>query len=513
MTEEEKMLNQENKVNASVITSYNDVPYFILDEDMSNSAKESYIQEMNEIKGFYEAYKQGADFVTEGSNGDYVPSATKFKKAANIINKEARFLFANPVTFNVNIDDVSGENKSQNDILQKYLDNVLKKNNISGKLLKGAKDCLIAKRIGIILNFNGNGISINVLKANEFTFETTGKGIEDLTKFVAFYNMNDSNNKVEQRWFKKVYTLENDIAYVEEKIYDGLGNELKQVLKKTKTKFNRIPAAVILNDALTGDIKGRSEIQQILDYEKLYSKLANGDVDAERKTMNPIRYTIDASQESSKNLSSAAGSYWDLQSDEDKPEIHQAKAGLLEVSMNYSGALKTTLDRVENQMYAELDVPNINSEKLQGVITSGKALQCLYWDLTVRCDEKMLDWKYALEYICDCIIEGGKLYPNSISRYINEASIPDIPYEFLITNNYPLPEDENEEKEMDLAEINSNVMSRKAYLKKWRNLTDKEADEEINQIKIEKDLLENSELSNMVEETNLNDDLMDNFDE
>jgi hypothetical protein len=35
-------------------------------------------------------------------------------------------------------------------------------------------------------------------------------------------------------------------------------------------------------------------------------------------------------------------------------------------------------------------------------------------------------------------------------------------------------------------------MSRKAYLKKWRKLSDKEAEEEILQIKAEQDLLDNS---------------------
>ena len=37
-------------------------------------------------------------------------------------------------------------------------------------------------------------------------------------------------------------------------------------------------------------------------------------------------------------------------------------------------------------------------------------------------------------------------------------------------------------------------MSRKAYLKKWRKLSDKEADEELQQIKVEQDLFEKSVL-------------------
>ena len=46
--------------------------------------------------------------------------------------------------------------------------------------------------------------------------------------------------------------------------------------------------------------------------------------------------------------------------------------------MHYSNPLKVTLDRIENEMFAELDVPNINSEQLAGVITSGKTIEALY---------------------------------------------------------------------------------------------------------------------------------------
>ena len=207
-----------------------------------------------------------------------------------------------------------------------------------------------------------------------------------------------------------------------------------------------IPASVILNDGLIGDTKGKSEIASLLDEEGIYSKLANADIDIERKGMNPVAFTVDASENSTKNLTRAPGAYWDLQSDYDSPmdNPHQAKAGLLEPSMNYSEALKTTLDRIENEMYSQVDVPNINSEKLMGVITSGKTISALYWGLVVRCDEKMLTWVPALTHIARMIIEGGKVYPECIKRYTQET-LPDIEYDILVENNYPLPEDQAEE--------------------------------------------------------------------
>ena len=496
MSEEEKMLQQEEVQNIDVITAYNNVPYSVISDDLSPSRKSVYTAELNEIIGYYEAYKKGEGFVTEGANNNYIPSMTRYKKAASIINKEARFLFANPPTFNLNMDDMADDAKENNTILQDFLDKVLEKNSFNGKLLKAAKDCFIGKRIAIVLNFNSTeGITITFLNSLEFIYETSGSSNGELTKIVTFYNMVDTLHKQDQRWFKKCYSLEEDGVYVEENIYDGLGNLVEEVTEKRKTLFTYIPAVVVLNDGLTGETRGESELGSLLGYESTYSKLANADIDAGRKSMNPIRYTIDASSGSTANLSTSPGSYWDLQSDDEKSDIRQAQVGLLEPAMNYSAALKATLDRLENTMYSEVDVPNINSEQLQGVITSGKTLKALYWGLIVRCDEKMItSWSAALHFVAETIIEGGKLYPNSIHKYTLATTLPRIPYQITVENNYPLPEDEEEEKNMDLAEINAQTMSRKAYLKKWRKLSDKEADDELNQIKLEQDLFDNSQI-------------------
>lgn len=491
MSEEQIMIEQESK-KVETITSYNNVPYFIIEQDLEELNRELYQEEARQINELYRIYRTGEEFSTEGSNADYVPSQTKFKKASSIINKEARFLFANPPTFNVNLDDVDGTLKDQNAIIQDYLDKVLKKNMFNDKLLKGAKDCLIGKRIAIMLNFNEeSGISITFLNSLEFIADISKDGM--LNKIVTFHNKVQTGVKTDQRWFKKTYTMIDGIAYVEENLYDGLGELIEEVTPMRPTKFTYIPAVVILNDGLTGETFGESEINYLIEKGSVYNKLANGDIDALRKNMNPTRYTIDASQESTSNLSIAPGSFWDLQSDDDKAIERQAQAGVLEPSMSYSQALKTTLDRIESSMYADVDVPNLSNENLQGLITSGKTLKALYWGLTVRCDEKMLAWGPALEYIAEALIEGAKLYPESAERYTLKE-VPDIMYEIKVENNYPLPEDEEEEKNMDLAEIQSNVMSRKSYLKKWRKLNDKEADEELEQIKKEMDLFENSQL-------------------
>jgi hypothetical protein len=55
-----------------------------------------------------------------------------------------------------------------------------------------------------------------------------------------------------------------------------------------------------------------------------------------------------------------------------------------------------------------------------------------------------------------------------------------------------LPTDEQEEKAIDIQEVTAQVMSRKSYMKKWRGLTDEEVQEELEQIALERQMLEDT---------------------
>lgn len=273
-------------------------------------------------------------------------------------------------------------------------------------------------------------------------------------------------------------------------MYDGRGALIEDVTEYQPTLMNIIPASIFINDGLTGEDDGESEVEILQWYEEYYSKLSNADMDSERKSMNPIRYTVDMESNSTKNLSSSAGSQWDLGSDQNLDNAHPM-VGMLEPSMNYSGALKTTLDRIKTVGYEQVDMPNITLESMQGAITSGKALKAIYWPLIVRCKEKMKMWGPQLRNLVHIIIQGAMVYPGCIAQYTNDT-LTAVDYEIKVEQNTPLPEDEIEEKNMDLSEVESKVMSRKAYMKKWRSLTDDEVQEELEQIALERQMIEDS---------------------
>lgn len=494
ISEEAKVIEAENST--VVLSAFNRIPYGLINEEVSGYTNDV-LAELTQICGYYKVYKEGAKFITEGSNGDYVPSNLPYKMAASLINKEARFLFADApditVTTKGDLGKASDEAKNQITVMSDLVKTILDSNKFEQQLIKAARDCFIGKRVACLVNFNEeDGVTVTFLPSTQFLYEMN-IGNTKLTKFVAFIIIKDSITLSEKRIFKKKYELEHkpdgtDVVYLEEQLYDGAGRQLDDVTARQEIMLDKIPAVVILNDGLTGDDDGESEIEILKDYESWYSKLSNADIDSERKSMNQIKYTIDMDSNSTKGLSTAPGAFWDLGSDQnlDHPS---PSVGTINPDTSYSTALQSSLDRIKSTGYDQVDMPDINLQTMSGAITSGKALKAIYWPLIIRCKEKMKTWGPQLEAMVSIIIDGSIVYPNCIKRYTDDFLVS-VAYEVDVEQNIPIPDDEVEEKNVDLAEVTAQVMSRKSYMKKWRQLTDDEVAEELEQIAIEKQILE-----------------------
>ncbi len=475
----------------------------IINDEISGVYGQELLTEIQSLIRFYNIYDFGADFAVEGAK-DYAPAKMPYKKARNLINKEARFLFGKPPDFFVSVtpevDNESAKEKAKQDasLMLNLVTRILKDNHFNKKLIQAAKDAFIARRVAAVVNFNEeSGISVNFLPSLEFVAETD-QSSDQLVKLICFYTRKDSDSKSNQEIYRKKYWMQDGLCWVVEEIRNGMDEVVETITPERKTNLPFIPAVIIINDGLSGDLQGESEIEQLEESESWYSKLANADMDAERKGMNPIKYAIDMSPESTRDLPVSPGSFWDLRSTQDSADgaATQGKVGMLEPSMTHSDPLSTTLDRIKNDMHEQLSVPDVSPSAMKGIVSSGKTLKAIYWDLIVRCDEKMQTWRPALEFIARCIIEGAKLYPN-IAKMYTRVPVPDVEYSITVDNQYPLPEDETEEKQIDLQEVAARSRSVKSYLKKWQNLSDDEIDAEIKQIAYEQRLFEDSYTGNL----------------
>lgn len=465
-----------------ILTNFMTPPINLINQELESIYGKVVLSDMSENIKLYEVYERGSKFTAD--NKDLTPSQLRYKIAKTLIDKQTRFLFSKPVDVKVMSKDTAGASEIQN-----VIDDIMEKNKFHHKLIQASKDCFIAKRVACFLTFNDDGVGIRFAPSLEFVYDVSPDNPDILEKIVAFYIVEDSSARSDQRIYRKKYEMDNGFCYVEEGIYNGAGELLEEKIPRMKTRFTYIPAVVIINGGLTGDLLGESDIADVMDYESYYSKMSNADMDAERGSMHPIKWLKDVSPESSKHFKLAPGALWDAKTDPSAPEGISASLGQLESQMTYTTALDTTLKRIKATMYEQLDVPDIAT--MQSKLSSGKELETIYWGLMVRCDEKFIAWREALKFIFLTAIDGLKLYPESRKIYgIN--NIPEIEFDLDIENQYPLPGDEVQEKSIDLTEIGNKTRSIKSYLVKWRGMTPDEADEEISQIAKERQILEDS---------------------
>ena len=485
-----------------VTTALCNFPYFVLRNEIKTGYN-IYTRELLQIQQNYIDYKEGAKFYTEGSAGDYVPSNIKFKIAKTLIDKEARFMFSQTPDFYVQPIDVTEQANAEAQEYQKLVDKVLnnKNNNFARALLQSAKDCFIGKRVACLVDFSEeDGIQTHFYNSLQFYYETE-YGSDRLTKFISFENVSESKTTSERLYLVNRYEERENAIYMSSILYNGSGKPVEELIAETKTELEYIPAIVIFNDGTLQDKRGVSEMESLAYYEEGYSRLSNGDIDSERKGMNPIRYTVDMSPNTTKNLPSGAGAYWDLQTNQNI-DNKSPMVGTLAPQMNHTEAVKETLTRIKTAMYNEVDVPNISEETMAGTITSGKALKALYYPLQVRCDEKMKAWRPALEFIVETILDLAKLNKDIVSTLYVIPTLAEIQYNIQVVENYALMEDEETEKDSDLAEIAANARSRKSYIKKWRKeefKTDEQIEKELMQIAVELNMFDSMSMNTQVQ--------------
>ena len=148
-------------------------------------------------------------------------------------------------------------------------------------------------------------------------------------------------------------------------------------------------------------------------------------------------------------------------------------------------------------MYELMNIPEIDLKELGGVMTSGKSMKALYWQMILKIKEKFTAWKPNLE----------NMYKNAIkmARIYRLYDIPDVDFDINVELNNPLPEDELEEMQSDLLKVNAQAMSRLQFITKWFECSEDEGREILQQIATEREMLEDS-YSAMVEDTEVGGD-------
>lgn len=467
------------------------------------------------VRDEYQTYLNGADFESDfdskSSEDEFNSTHLKSKKVKRLIDQEAEFMVGKTPEFrfqladdvkatdndnptNQNLDYESRQKKESE--VRSFIEKILKKNRFSAKLMRGCKDCFIGGKVALAISVMDDKVRLTFMPADTFVYETLDDDVDTIKKFIAFECTNDVEDKGDQRWWRMRYRLEDGHVYLQESIYDGYGALVSHEGEEIDTQLDRIPVCIIINGGLSGNLHGESDVDAVEEEDSYYNKMRSQNLDTTRKSMNPIEYIIGASKNSFDRLSRMPGAINDIQPDPTllnkglKPEV-----GKTENSFTYGSVYEETLENIKDEMYSTLGIPDVSSAKTSGLITSGKGLKALYWPLICRCNEKWTAWEPALEWMAETLIYFASVFPQLKERY---GSFDDSYYYVpFIDHMYPLPEDEAEERELDLKEVGVS-RSMKSYLMEWggpnhKGLSSEEADKEIEQIVREKRMLEDDD--------------------
>lgn len=460
-----------------------------------------HLARISRINRNYEIY-EGEQLWETNANLDYEPT----KKVTNLIKKlidtRARFMFGIEPYFDVRPikKDAKGKRdfQDQAQLKEDLLKQILTENKFHSKLLKARKDCSIGGRIAIKLWAKKDmGVKLIFSPAQEFFPQYNLDDVDQLEKIIFLYSMNNEKEAKDQRVKKQVWEIVNNKCILNESTHDGKGKLISIEYEDYDTSLDFIPVVIIQNGGLTGDTEGSSDIKGLWDNQDNYNKLTSDDIDSLKFQMFGQNVITDAAESSLENIQISPGALIDLQTD--RTQLNggkQAKMNRLESGFSYGDKFQDTVDRIKGDMYDTLDVPNVNLEQLKGVMQSGKSMKALYWGLKNAADEDWTEWGPALEQMVNYIFKMIDIY-----NVYGKRKIAQYETTLKIERYYPIQEDTDEQKTIDMQEVITEVRSRESYMDKWSEVEDIET--ELEKIVAEKAMLQDSftkDLMNDIEE-------------
>ena len=432
------------------------------------------LEKVSRINTFYAIY--GGEQQWELPAGlDYTPTRKITNITKKVINTRARFMFGKEAHFDFTPvqEDAEGSTTFQDQATEKQelFSRILKANHFHSKILKARKDCSIGGRVAIKLwASEDEGLKIIFSPAQEFFPEFNEDDIDLLERVIFLYLLEDDDDPEKQRIQKQVWELVNGKCILNEGVYNGLAEAVEISYEDYNTGLDFIPIIVIQNGGLTGETEGQSDVEALWSNQNAYNKLTSDDIDALKFQMFGQDVITDADEKCIQKIKIAPGALIDLQTDP-AAAGRQANTQRLESNFTYADKFADTINRIKNDMYDTLEVPNVGLEQLQGLMQSGKSMQALYWGLMSACEEDWTEWGPSLELMADYIfrmIDAYNLYgARQIANYETKMEIH---------HYYPIPEETADDKRLDIEEVAAQVRSRKSYMNKWGKYDDVKAE-------------------------------------
>lgn len=490
----------------------------------------AFVAELQNITKFYKFFEGRPEGVFDDPDIEALPAdgalwaikRDKYEATRQIRNeckkllmKQARFMFGTAPTIEMKPYNGKEDSKVAED-KRSLIDSIFENINMWGKTYTAFLDATIGKRVLAVLQLNKHNparpIDIKYYPVYNFTYtydpfnpevlskvqivyqdeSTLGAYAENQIWYRTTYEMRpvlngnpaDATNVV-RHCFCKQETLDGNNVVLYDTVnlgYDSLSGEplteKVELVKEWDTELPIIPAYVILNDPLTGDTKGSSDVKDMIDMTTSYNRVNSDYHDALKyKMFEPVIFT-DADQDDIDKMGKITpNGVYNIHSDPESSGAGTEGGGgtattiQASATFNWQPAAEAYLSRLKIDMYELMDQPTPDQLK---DVPSSKALKFLFFDLMGRCNGKWKEWypflKWLIDAICGMIVQFN-LYPEK-----DGARLAAVQTNLVITQNFPIPEDEQEKRQIDRDDVNANVMSHKTYIKKYGTVEDEQAE-------------------------------------
>lgn len=343
----------------------NIVDYF---KDKSEGIYGAQLADVARINRLYEIYA-GKQKWEVNAGLDYEPTQIVVNYVKKLINTKSRFMFGMEPFFDLRQiveDNLEGDAPTLNQDITQEKEDLLKyiliQNKFHSKLIKGCKDCLIGGKVAIKLWASKEiGVKLIFSPAQEFfvTYNIDDIDVMEEVKFVYF--LNDAIEAKDQRVNKQTWKMVGKTCILNEGIYDGNAKLIEEIIVNKDTELPFIPVIVINNGGLTGETTGDSDVETLWDSQDAYNKLTSDDIDALKFQMFGQDVITDASEDSIASIKIAPGALIDMQTDPMQAQLgKQANIKRLESGFSYAAKFIDTINRVKNDMFDLLDIPNVS---------------------------------------------------------------------------------------------------------------------------------------------------------
>lgn len=389
---------------------------------------------------------------------DYEPTMLTVKLASWLIDRRASFMFERPIALNAPVEQVdtveqtskpnykpspAQEAKTKKaQAREKLCYKVMKMNLMDEKLLKGAKDHLIAGSVCAKLSFKpGQGLRVVWRPRLEFwpIYDPDDIDVLQAIHFVAFQDDDKTiwkqSYRMEEKKDAEGNTTGEKTCYMEEGLFDTSLKQIKEIVPNTDLELPFIPVIIFPCGGLTGETEGRSLMDDLDQMNDEVEKKISDSSDSLRFGMFPIKIFINAVLPTKKDIEAGKAEPLALSPDSiwaansaypDKP----ADFKIVEQKFEYKETLKEHIDRIVGWMHQMANVPQLSPELIKGLgQLSGFAILLLYGAIISATDQAMISWKPRLRRMFGMMLYMLNKYDTKgiyDDKLINDADLTDI---------------------------------------------------------------------------------------